>query len=160
MHTAVQKSARPKSATAFVTGLIGLLGGALTIYLIRGWDEPVYFRTLIVLAVASLAMIAVDTIWFGTHRNASTGLARAPINPFRLDRFVRKLVGFWLTLGAISVVYWLLPEYGQDFFQPFYAAIRVVLPFVLIGSPFYFYYVDRRQVAPDDAYSQLGAHAA
>jgi hypothetical protein len=75
----------------------------------------------------------------------------------RLDllRVVQKLVGFWLTIGTIAVLYALIPEYRNAFYTPFKEAALLLLPAVLVASPFYIAYVDRRQENPVDAYAQL-----
>jgi hypothetical protein len=151
------KSTRPISATATITGPVGLVAAVLALFALRNWDAPPHLKTLAVLALTALPMIAVDAIIFRTWRNSSTGLAGEPIRRFQFDRFLRKLIGFWLTLGALAFLYWLLPEYAQDFYQPFFTAARFSLPILIVAAPFYIAFVDVRQIEPDDAYAQLGA---
>jgi len=153
------KTTRPISATATITGLVGLVAGGLAIVALRGWNEAPYIKTLTVMALVALPMIAVDAGLFHTWRNPSTGLAPGPVNAFHLERFLRKLVGFWLTIGALAFVYWLLPEYSRDFFQPFFGAARFALSILVVASPLYIAFVDRRQIEPNDAYAELGALA-
>jgi protein-S-isoprenylcysteine O-methyltransferase Ste14 len=49
----------------------------------------------------------------------------------------------------------LIPEYSNPFYAPFKDAALLLLPGLLVMSPFYIAYVDRRQNDPCDAYAQL-----
>ncbi len=60
-----------------------------------------------------------------------------------------------MTIGTIAVLYALIPEYNNAFYAPFKEAAVLLLPGLLVVSPFYIAYVDRRQDDPVDAYAQL-----
>jgi hypothetical protein len=87
--------------------------------------------------------------------NESTGLSRPPLRAMDTARVARKFLGFWMTIGVIALLYAIIPEYHKDFYQPFKDAALLLLPAVLVASPFYIAYVDRRQREPFDAYAQL-----
>ena len=62
-------------------------------------------------------------------------------------RVTQKLVGFWLTIGALAAAYCLLPPYATDFFAPFREAALWCLPALVVFSPFYIALVDQRQAS-------------
>ncbi len=123
---------------------------------LRSWQQPDYVKTLAVLAVVALAMVVVDLQVYRVHLNASSGLSAAPLRPFDARRTLRKLAGLWLTIGVVAALYWLLPVYADGFYDPFKQAAFYCLPALVLLSPVYIAFVDRRQRQPEDAYAELG----
>jgi hypothetical protein len=158
-NTARQKSAEPRpcppSATSVWTGVAGVAGALVAIVLLRDWLQPSWIKALAVLGCAAAAMLGIDVLVYRVHQNPTTGLAQRPLRPLDPLRVVQKLVGFWLTIGALAILYWLLPEYAGDFDVPFREAALWCLPALVVASPFYIAFVDRRQREPTDAYAQL-----
>jgi protein-S-isoprenylcysteine O-methyltransferase Ste14 len=148
---------RPRSATGIGTGLAGVAALLAATLGLRDWAQPAYLKALVVLAIAALAMLLVDLVVYRVDRNASTGLGAAPLRRLDLRRVMRKLVGFWGTIGTLAALYLLLPEYEKPFYQPFRDAALIVLSPLAVASSFYIAYVDRRQHEPEDAYALLGA---
>lgn len=148
--------ARPRSASAMWTGIAGIVAAGLAIVALRDWAEPTWFKTLVVAAVTGAAMVAVDLGVYRTARNPTTGLTDVPLRAFDAVRCCQKLVGFWLTIGALAVIYATLVEYAAPFYASFKSAAFWCLPGLAVVSPFYVAYVDRRQREPVDAYAQLG----
>ncbi len=109
------------------------------------------------MSAAAAAMLAVDLGLYRAHLNPGTGLASQPLRPLDPARVARKLLGLWATLGVLAAAYWLIPEYADPRYQPFKDAALCCLPALLILSPLYFGWVDRRQREPLDAYAELGA---
>lgn len=145
----------PGSASSPWTGAAGVFAALASTVLLRDWAEAAYLKTLAVLGLSAAAMLAVDFFVYRIHLNPTTGLARQPVRPFDLLRFSHKLAGFWITIGTIAALYAVLPEYGNAFYQPFKDAAFYLLPGLVVASPFYIAYVDRRQRDPLDAYAQL-----
>jgi hypothetical protein len=146
----------PRSASAAWTGLAGVGAGLLAMLLLRDWLQPVWLKTLCVLASSAVVMVAVDVLVYRTYRNPTTGLSREPLRPLDPLRLFHKLMGFWLTIGVIAAAYAVIPEYAGAFYQPFKDAALRCLPMLLVASPFYVAYVDRRQRDPIDAYAEIG----
>lgn len=144
-----------KSAAGPLTGIAGLAVALLAIAVLRDWQLPLYLKTLAVVAAAGVAMIVVDLQLYRVNLSPTTGLAAAPIRPFNVARTAQKLVGFWLTIGVIAALYWLLPVYSDPFYAPFVQACFYCLPALLILAPLYIAYVDRLQLDPADAYVDL-----
>jgi protein-S-isoprenylcysteine O-methyltransferase Ste14 len=127
------------------------------VLLLRDWLQPSYIKALAGLGIAAAAMIVVEVAVYGTHRNAGTGLAPAPLRPLDWRRIGCKVLGLWLSCGLAALPYWFIHEFEREYFQPFRAAALFVLPGLVIISPAYVVYVDRRQRDPEDALAQLGA---
>ncbi|MER8450221.1 hypothetical protein NKJ46_11660 [Mesorhizobium sp. M0166] len=109
---------QPKSATAPLTGLAGLLGLALAVAMPVDRSWPAHLQAMTVIAATAAAMIAVDTAYFQTFRRRSTGLQAKPMRALEAERVVRKLIGFFVTLTTIAAVYWIVPEYRREFYAP------------------------------------------
>jgi protein-S-isoprenylcysteine O-methyltransferase Ste14 len=149
---------RPASASnIWLTSSNALLLMVVLFWLISSGHDPM--TVLIGCLVAIVLPIAVvDLFWNKVHRRPSAGLDRRDDEPLsvRLPRVCIKLLGLWLTLSVIIVAYWALPEYGADFYDPFYELVRLLAPAFALGCIPYFLYVDRRMKDPYDAYWLTG----
>src|SRR5450759_4593297 len=67
--------------------------------------------------------------------------------------------GHLITLASWAAVYWLLPEYHDAFYGPYWRFLRFLGPFVLLLAPIYFRWTGARQIDEEDAYLQLGRFA-
>ena len=151
------RAQRPPSATAPATALAGFAAAVLAMGLLRdvAWEPTA--KVLVAVAGTAAAMVALDVGWYRTPRNAGSGLAPERINAFSANRIVRKLIGFAATLGALAACYAAFPEYAGDFYDPVRRAAGLCLPWLVVATPLYVAFVDRRQREPEDAYAQLGA---
>ena len=147
--------ARPRSATGLWTGAAGVAATLLAIVLLRGWLAPAWLKALAVLAGVAATMILVEVAVYRTHLNPTTGLSWRALRPIDLRRSAQKLIGFWLTIGALAGAYCLLPPLATEFFAPFRAAALWGLPALAIFSPIYIALIDQRQREPVDAYAQI-----
>jgi hypothetical protein len=146
---------RPPSASSALTGAAGVVAALGSAALLHDWAATTQVKVLSVLFASAAAMIAVDVLIYKVQSNATTGLSLQPIRALDLPRIARKFLGFWLTIGVIAALYALIPEYQNEFYQPFKTAALSLLPALLVASPFYIAYVDRRQRDPIDAYAQI-----
>lgn len=90
-----------------------------------------------------------------THRRATTGLEfdREHFRRnFSVRRSLEKLVGLYLTLGVLALVYVLIPQYSGTYYQPFWHLVKLAAPFVVALSVPYFLIVDALMVEPRDGY--------
>jgi protein-S-isoprenylcysteine O-methyltransferase Ste14 len=153
----ITADAPPPSAAGAWSGVAGLAALALAGVGLRSWQQPDHVKTLVVLASMAFAMMLVDLLLYRVQRNVTTGLSAVPLRPFDAERTIRKLAGFWLTIGLIAGLYWLLPVYADKFYDPFEQAALDCLLWLALLSPLYVGYVDRLQRDPEDAYAVLGA---
>ncbi len=153
---------RPRSATPFSVGLLGIAVGLLTLWLLR--DSTALDGARRSTAAACLAIIRNDrpirTLFVArVYLRPSAGLTGQAV----ADRSsIPARVG--LRLAALSfrvcqhrrAFYWLLPEYHGTFYNPFWSLIRTLAPYLIVAAPFYFAWMDRRQREVDDAYMLWG----
>ncbi len=60
------------------------------------------------------------------------------------ERAVLKLLGFFAGLSFIAFLYWLLPEYRRDYYDNFFEAARLIVPWLPVVCIPYFLYVEWR----------------
>ncbi len=147
---------RPVSATRLLTGLTGLAVAVICILGLKRLAMPLHEKTLLIIFGTAAAMIIVDLAVYRSWANPSAGMALGPINGWSFERILSKLIGFWATVGVLAAAYLIFPEYHGNFYAEPLAAARLTLPWLLLISPFYVAYVDRRQAEPDDIYAGLG----
>ena len=143
---------RPASATnIWLTSASALmLVGVLLWMTSAGFDAMTVMIGCLVAMAAPVA--AVDLLWNKVYRRPSAGLDGAGTEPLaaRLPRVAVKLLGLWLTLALIGLAYWALPEYGGDFYDPFFDLVALIAPLFALGAIPYFIHVDRRMADPYD----------
>ncbi|HEY4488808.1 MAG TPA: isoprenylcysteine carboxyl methyltransferase [Candidatus Paceibacterota bacterium] len=61
-----------------------------------------------------------------------------------VERATVKLLGFFAALCAIAFAYWLFPEYDRAYYDRFFEAARLVLPWLPFITIPYFFYVEWR----------------
>jgi isoprenylcysteine carboxyl methyltransferase (ICMT) family protein YpbQ len=151
-------SALPTSVTSLAVNLAGLVSFSAVLAL-YGWEAsgtaPAVI-TVMCIAAFALPIAILDLLVLGVHRRPSTGLDfSAGPRPDRGRLFV-KLIGFYATLAVVAAAYWLLPEYGHDYYASFWQAASAWGPVLAIGAVPYFAVIDRYMTEPRDGYWQAG----
>jgi protein-S-isoprenylcysteine O-methyltransferase Ste14 len=133
-----------------------LLVGVLLWLTSSGYDAMTVLITCLVAMAVPIGI--VDVVWNKVHRRPSAGLGGEGKEPLavRLPRVAVKLLGLWLTLALIGLAYWAFPEYGGDFYTPFFDLMRLIAPVFALASIPYFVFVDRRMSDPFDGYWLTG----
>lgn len=149
--------ARPRSATPLATGLAGLLGAALAFAALARSGLPIHLTALGIIGGTAGTMIAAELLLARGLDRQTSALMRPAVRPLDIARVARKLAGLAVTIGVIAAAYWLLAEYRQDFYAPFFAVVPLCAPVFLLVAPLYVSYVDRRQGEPEDVYAEIGA---
>jgi isoprenylcysteine carboxyl methyltransferase (ICMT) family protein YpbQ len=157
MTRRLESTALPSSVTSLAINLTGLASFAavLALYARGSSGQPAEIAVACTAAFA-LPIVILETLVLAVHRRPSTGLdfAGRP-RPDRRRLFI-KLVGFYATLLMVAAAYWLLPEYGHDYYASFWQAASAWWPAVAIGAVPYFAFIDRYMVEPHDGYWQAG----
>ncbi len=145
-----------------MTNLYVTLSGAVTlvvaVLLMAGSSiNPILALGICLLATA-VPVIFGDLVFLKVHRRPSTGLqfAVAGKRPANYRRIGEKLLGLYVTLALIILVYWVLPLYHTPFYEFFVSITVRALPFVMLVSIPYFVLVDRHMVEPSDGYWHMG----
>ena len=146
---------RPHSAAVAFTGLAGVVSATVTAFAIHGWEAPSHTKTLVVALVAVAVMISTECL-FGAPGQVRLW-ERKPLRAGSVSRTVQKLFGFWCVIGVLAAAYAILPEYASDYYHHIRDAFLEILPLLVVASPFYIYFVDRRQDDPADHYLLIAA---
>ncbi len=109
------------------------------------------------LCAYALPIVILEAWLLRTYARASTGLDRAAGNAISWRRVFVKLVGLYGTFAILAALYWLIPEYHKELYQPCWEMLRLVVPTLCVAALPYFAWADARQREPEDAYYQAGA---
>lgn len=152
------KTYLPRSATHTAVGLFGLLLMLITLSYLRFYHPfgtNGLYNTMFLLGVLVLAFYLPELVWEKRYLSASTGLSFTGGNP-SLKRSAIKYLGLLTTLAFMWFLYWIFPEYQNDFYHEFYSLAKFILPIWLIVAIPYFFFVDRYMLEPEDGYWQIG----
>ena len=144
---------RPRSATPFSIGLLGIAAGLCTLWLLR--DSPALDGATrgTIASLAIIATIAAYELFVArVYLRPSAGLASGALRPLSIARVGLRLGALASIYTGIGLLYWLLPEYHGAFYNPFWSLLSTLAPYVAVAAPFYFAWMDRHQREIDDAY--------
>jgi protein-S-isoprenylcysteine O-methyltransferase Ste14 len=148
---------RPRSATPFSVGLLGIVVGLLTLWLLRDSTALDGAGRSTAACVAIIATIALYELFAArVYLRPSAGLTGQAVRPLSVARVGLRLAALASVYAGIGLLYWLLPEYHGTFYNPFWTLIRALAPYLIVAAPFYFAWMDRRQRETDDAYILWG----
>jgi hypothetical protein len=110
----------------------------------------------LITGVLATVVIGLDLLINKVHLRSSTGLDFNIVNTFSFDRYLKKILGFILTITFVGVCYFLFREYHGDFYLPYWDYLKSIsIPLGLL-APLYIWFIDRHMVEPEDFYYRLG----
>jgi protein-S-isoprenylcysteine O-methyltransferase Ste14 len=146
----------PRSATPFSVGLLGMLAGLLTLWLVRDSTALDGATRSTVACFAIIATVgAYELLVARVYLRPSAGLTRRALRSLNIARVAMRLASLACIYAGIGSLYWLLPEYHGSFYHPFWSLIGTLAPYVAVAAPFYFAWMDTHQRETDDAYLLL-----
>jgi protein-S-isoprenylcysteine O-methyltransferase Ste14 len=146
----------PRSATRFSVGLLGMLAGLLTLWLVRDSTALDGATRSTVACLAIIATVgAYELLVARVYLRPSAGLTRRALRSLSIARVAMRLASLACIYAGIGALYWLLPEYHGSFYHPFWSLIGTLAPYVAVAAPFYFAWMDTHQRETDDAYLLL-----
>ncbi|WP_029967012.1 isoprenylcysteine carboxylmethyltransferase family protein [Paraburkholderia graminis] len=146
----------PRSATPFSVGLLGMLAGLLTLWLVRDSTALDGATRSTVACFAIIATVgAYELLVARVYLRPSAGLTRRALRSLSIARVAMRLASLACIYAGIGALYWLLPEYHGSFYHPFWSLIGTLAPYVAVAAPFYFAWMDTHQRETDDAYLLL-----
>lgn len=152
-----RETALPKSCTSIYINLVGFFAFLFALYLLRQFPQlDVNIRVLVCLLSYAIPIIYLESFVLKVYGRASTGLDYTQANNMAILRIATKLFALFFTYLIISLVYWLLPIYSTEFYQPVWNFLQLVMPWFLMLCIPYVIWVDRYQADPYDIYWQLG----
>ena len=150
-------TAPPRSVTRQWVAFVGCGGFLATCAALTQVELSRAQLILLAMLGTALPMVLLELGVRRVHRTPSTGLDfEGPAGGLQLGRVAVKLLGFYATIAVIAFLYWVIPEYENNFYTPWWALLRIALAPVLLGSIPYFALVDRRMHQPRDGYWHAG----
>ena len=151
---------RPQSATSFAVNVLALAVGLGVMWALAEWRDapanPSVSYLPIVPCIAVFAVLALaEWLLRITGKLAPTEVARAAFRPIDLGRVGQRLLGLAATLGLVAFAYWVLPEYHNSLYHPYWQFLRALAPLTIV-VPFYFVWVDARAHEPRDEFVHFG----
>jgi protein-S-isoprenylcysteine O-methyltransferase Ste14 len=151
---------RPKSAVSTGVGLSGLAGLFVWFAIARYYGMSGPYSALTNVAACGVPMVLWSLFVDKVHRNPSTGIdwdsAPRP-RAETLDISLTKLAGLWATWAIIGCIYALGRFYWAGNYQFAMRCFTVSAPFLLVASPFYVIWLDRRLKHPKDGAWAFGS---
>ncbi len=111
---------------------------------------------LICIALA-LPIIILEWVCLKPYKRASATIRLQRNGKWNPNRALTKLLGFYIIIALVAMIYWLFPEYEGSFYNHYYNFLSIIIwPVCLFAIP-YFFILDRFMVSPNDEYWHLGA---
>ena len=152
--------ARPPSAVSSGVGIVGLIGLATWLAISRYYGFSGPNAALVNIAACGLPMMLWSIIVDKVHRNPTTGIDwEAPPKTLAETRDISlaKLAGLWTTWAVIGAMYGVFRYYWSGNYAFAMHCLGVAAPILLIASPLYVLWLDRRLITPRDGSWALGA---
>jgi protein-S-isoprenylcysteine O-methyltransferase Ste14 len=158
MGCKLKKQTLPQSPTCVSINLFALAITTLTIVAIRQYGGNLSTLQAVIICLLSLAgsIVLLEFVFLRTFLNPSTGLDFSLKRPWNFKRIFIKLLGFYVTLILVALVYWLFPEYHGRFYIHYWGYLRIIVPILSLGAIPYFVLVDHFMKEPRDGYWHLG----
>ncbi len=138
-----------------MTGLLGLGAGLWVVVSIQPL-QPTRDSLYFILAATALPLLLLEYLLRPSPlvRRMRDSAYPALFHPLRV---ARKLLALYAMLAVVAVGYWLLPEYGREFYRPFWSFLTPALPWLVALAIPYFAIIDALQQRPEDEYYQFGS---
>jgi len=155
MNTATIPVQLPRSACSNIINLIGVVAFFCAVFYCRNAKIDVVYSTLITVGAYGAVILLLEVIFLRTPLRPSTGL---DFSEFRFDvaRVFYKLVGLNACYTFLAIVYWGCPVYSGGFFNDYYRAVAIVLPYLVLIAVPYVAFVDGFMKQPEDNYYWFG----
>jgi len=129
---------------------------ALTFFTLKSLAvAPLHVAVGCMLSLA-LSIGILDIVFLKVHKRPDSGLDFEGPLRVNLPRVVIKLLGLLITLEAIAIAYWVLPEYQGSFYSHLWDMLKFYWLYIVVIIVAYFVYIDARMSEPEDSYWQVG----
>ncbi len=148
---------RPKSPTSMYINLIGLITMTIAIFYVKAKKITPLNGSFLVIMSIIIPIVLLEFIFLKPYKRESTGLDFKSGNQVDINRVVVKLLGLYLTLGLITLLYLFFPVYRNNYYDIYWLFIKkAILPIILIGSIPYFIFMDKFLKEPKETYYNAG----
>lgn len=145
----------PKSFGSNIINLMGLFVFFSAVFCCREAGYNGVPATIICTGVYGAFVIGLEVIFLRTPARAGTGLSFSRYH-WSADRVFFKLAGLYACYGFVALLYWQLDRYRDSFFEPYWLALDIMMPYVAMVAVPYVALVDGFMKNPEDNYYCLG----
>ena len=150
----------PDSAAHFALNVVALLVGLAVIYLMMsglwtGYADYLSYPPLLPCVTVFLVIAPAERILRRRGRLSMGEIAGERLRPIDPRRVCLRVFGLGATLGLVAFAYWLFPEYGGSFYDPYWKFLKALAPVMLL-SPLYCGWIDARAENPRDELVEFG----
>lgn len=146
----------PASETHFGLNFLAVLLSVLVLVCIAiyrpEWDN--FFRCLVVMASSILLSMFVDIWGRKTHLHPAAALNSWHDKSYR--RVAIKTFGIYAMFTLSGLMYHLFPVYASSFYHPYWQFLSLTMPWIILLTPLYVAYMDRRMDDPIDGHYHMG----
>ena len=130
-------------------GWCGVAAFFFSLWILHYRNDPPYIKAMIIMGVIYVTMFCLEAF---LCIRGNFGLIGSPCQR-RIDagRVFFKVVGLIITILCLSSVYWLFPEYYDNFYKIFFQALAVSWPYLAAFFFFCILWEDPRSDEPKDA---------
>lgn len=146
---------QPKLATSFTINFIAMIIGITALIIARLCDYHNYTNLFILYAIIITVATAIMEYF---SKKISTPLKTWHIQrKFSWIRILYKEVTLLFTFGCIGLIYFLFFMFNSgDFVLYFFPFLKIILPYICLGSIPYFILMDKIEDEPHDIYYKIG----
>ncbi len=152
-------SHRPSSASDFALSLMALFVALVLIWFVAPWHSHPKLRTMVpympLIPCLGIALVFSVGQSLLTISRRTEQAAFAMVQPLSVERVWVRCCGVLSTFTLVAILYWLLPEYHSEFYEPFWQFLTTLAPLALL-IPVYLTWADRRFGGEDDEYFEFG----
>ncbi len=145
----------PASICSNLINVIGVVAFLAAMAYCRDHDIHGMIATLVSVGFYGVVVLGLEVIFLRTPMRPSTGLDFRTFH-WNADRVFYKIVGLYGCYGFLALLYWGLPIYSQDFFNPYKDALDIVMPYLMVAALPYVAFVDSFMKQPEDNYYWFG----
>ena len=153
----------PPSEVSEWTGLTGLVGLAIAIFLIFTYQKelPAAYKSLEILGATAFSMIIFELIRLKGYRSIIKNVKSYFIkksNPQSVHNDIVRMLGVLVTIVPFTIVYFILQEFSKERYGITSIAFLIGLPIMLVLFAAYFFITGRKGPSPQDIYWYLGMY--
>ena len=150
----------PPSCTVTWMNYAGVAGLSITLLVLSRSNLPITSIAIAAIAVTAMIIVVLENTFVGPRiafRPITTdGYSAASVGLPQRQRIALKLLGLAASIGALALLYWLLPIYRATGATHLFSLVKALWLPLLICAPFYVWYVDQKSPTPEDGYVHVG----
>jgi len=141
-----------KSWPSVFTSAFGLVSFLVMLEVVKIQRYCDRFSAAIYLLLSiAIPIIIAEAIVFKSFKHPETGLDFSVGAPADIKRVLIKILGLYVSMLFIGILYFLYPEYKSGFYNEYYKLLKYLVPIVCVLAIPYIYFLDKYLIDKNDA---------